>query len=239
VIHDAQYTAEEYPEKISWGHSPAETAVDYAIAAHARRLALTHHDPLRDDDAVDQLVEVCRERVRRAGARLDVFAAAEGLTLALTPREARAPQPRRRAAAATTSPSAPVHVVLIADDDPVILELLKATLRSDAFRLYTAGDGETALRIARAVRPSLILLDWLMPGLDGTEVTRALRADGDPYFREVPIVLLTAEAGAEKTQEGFAAGVTDYLTKPFKAPFVRARVRAWLERVRTDSGRGT
>jgi len=55
----------------------------------------------------------------------------------------------------------------------------------------------------------------------------------------VPIVLLTAEAGAEKTQEGFAAGVTDYLTKPFKAPFVRARVRAWLERVRTDSGRGT
>ena len=64
----------------------------------------------------------------------------------------------------------------------MILELLKATLRSDAFRLYTATDGDTALRIARAVRPSLILLDWLMPGLDGTEVTRALRADRDPYF---------------------------------------------------------
>src|SRR5882724_9865318 len=63
VIHDAQYTAEEYPEKINWGHSPAETAVDYALAAHVRRLALTHHDPLRDDDAVDRLVEVCRERV--------------------------------------------------------------------------------------------------------------------------------------------------------------------------------
>src|SRR5207245_5991412 len=53
VIHDAQYTAEEYPEKISWGHSAAETAVDYAIAAPARPLALTHHGPLRDDDAVD------------------------------------------------------------------------------------------------------------------------------------------------------------------------------------------
>jgi two-component system phosphate regulon response regulator PhoB len=75
-----------------------------------------------------------------------------------------------------------------------------------------------------------------MPGLDGTEVTRALRADSDPYFHEVPIVLLTAEARADKTQEGFAAGVTDYLTKPFKAPFVRARVRAWLERVATDRG---
>jgi CheY-like chemotaxis protein/phosphoribosyl 1,2-cyclic phosphodiesterase len=238
VIHDAQYTASEYPEKVNWGHSPAETAVDYALAAHARRLALTHHDPLRDDDAVDQLVEVCRERVRRAGGTLDVFAAAEGQIIELTRREARAPRPRRRAAASTVSQSTPAHVVLIADDDPVILELLKTTLRSDAFRLYTATDGETALRIARSVRPSLILLDWLMPGLDGTEVTRALRAESDPYFRDVPIVLITAEAGAAKTQEGFASGVTDYLTKPFKAPFVRARVRAWLERVGGDADRG-
>jgi CheY-like chemotaxis protein/phosphoribosyl 1,2-cyclic phosphodiesterase len=234
VIHDAQYTAEEYPEKVNWGHSPAETAVDYALTAHVRRLALTHHDPMRDDDAVDRLVEVCRERARRAGGTLDVFAAAEGQILELTRRETRAPRPRRRAAASTASPSSPAHVVLIADDDPVILELLKATLRSDAFRLYTATDGETALNIARSVRPSLILLDWLMPGLDGTDVTRALRAESDPYFRDVPIVLITAEAGAAKTQEGFAAGVTDYLTKPFKAPFVRARVRAWLERVGGD-----
>ena len=238
VIHDAQYTAQEYPEKVNWGHSPAEAAVDYALAAHVRRLALTHHDPLRDDDAVDRLVEVCRERVRRAGGTLDVFAAAEGQIVEPTRREARAPRPRRRAAASTTARSSRGHVVLVADDDPVILELLKATLGADAFRLYTATDGETALRIARDVRPSLILLDWLMPGLDGTEVTRRLRAEDDPYFREVPIVLLTAEAGAEKTQEGFAAGITDYLTKPFKAPFVRARVRAWLERVGTDSDRG-
>jgi len=238
VIHDAQYTWADYAEKVNWGHSPAEAAVDYALAAHARRLALTHHDPLRDDDAVDRLVEACRARVRKAGGTLEVFAAAEGLTLDLAPREVRTTRPRRKAAASSGSKSAPAHVILVADDDPVILELLKSTLRSDAFRLYTATDGETALRIARAVRPSLILLDWLMPKLAGTEVTRALRADSDPYFREVPIVLLTAEGSAEKTQEGFAAGVTDYLTKPFKGPFVRARVRAWLDRVGTDSDRG-
>ena len=87
VIHDAQYTAQEYPEKVNWGHSPAETAVDYALAAHARRLALTHHDPLRDDGALDRLVEVCRERARRAGGTLDVFAAAEGQLIELTRRE--------------------------------------------------------------------------------------------------------------------------------------------------------
>jgi len=235
VIHDAQYTAREYPEKVNWGHSPAETAVDYAIAARAKRLALTHHDPLRDDDAVERVVEACRERARRAGSPLDVFAAAEGQSIELAHRETPPARSRRRAAAPSGSPSMPAHVVLIADDDPVVLELLKATLRSEAFRLYTATDGETALRIARAVRPSLILLDWLMPGLDGTDVTRALRADSDPYFRDVPIVLITAEAGAAKTQEGFASGVTDYLTKPFNAPFVRARVRAWLERVGGES----
>jgi CheY-like chemotaxis protein len=236
VIHDAQYTAEDYPDKINWGHSPAETAVDYALAAHARRLALTHHDPLRGDEAVDRIVAACRARVRKAGGALEVFAAAEGLAIDLTPHEARAPRPRRRTTAATSAKPAHAHVILVADDDPMILELLKATLKSDAFRLYTATDGDTALNLARAVRPSLILIDWLMPGLDGTEVTKRLRADPDTYFHDVPIVLLTAEASAEKTQEGFAAGVTDYLTKPFKAPFLRARVRAWLERVGTDHG---
>src|SRR5262249_56169011 len=74
VIHDAQYTAAEYPKKITWGHTPVEWAVDYALAAGAKRLALFHHDPLRDDDALDGLVEICRQRVGAAGPRLDGFA---------------------------------------------------------------------------------------------------------------------------------------------------------------------
>jgi phosphoribosyl 1,2-cyclic phosphodiesterase len=65
VIHDAQYTLEEYPSKLTWGHSPAELAVDFALAAGVKRLALFHHDPLRDDAALDQLVESCRRRRRR------------------------------------------------------------------------------------------------------------------------------------------------------------------------------
>jgi DNA-binding response OmpR family regulator len=120
--------------------------------------------------------------------------------------------------------------VLVADDDPTIVALLTATLRQDGFRVLTAGDGETALRMARAERPALILLDWRMPALEGVEVAQALRSDPDPYLRSVPIVLLTGETGSENTAAGFAAGVTDYLTKPFKPPFVRARVRAWLVR---------
>jgi DNA-binding response OmpR family regulator len=110
------------------------------------------------------------------------------------------------------------------------VRLLAVTLRPEGFRALTANDGESALRIARAERPDLILLDWQMPGPDGIEVCRALRAETDPRLRDVPVVLLTAQAGAEKTAVGFEAGATDYLTKPFKPAHVRTRVRAWLLR---------
>src|SRR5262249_57769275 len=109
---DAHSPAAEYPEKINGAHCPAETAVDYALAAHVRRLALTHHDPLRDDDAVDRLVTVCRERARKAGSTMDVFTAAEGMRLEPTRRDVRPSRPRKRAAASPASTPAPAHVVL-------------------------------------------------------------------------------------------------------------------------------
>ncbi len=232
VIHDAQYTVEEYPEKVGWGHTPVEWAVDYAIAAGVKGLALFHHDPLRDDPSVDRLVESCRRRAAAAGGGMDVFAAAEGQVLDLTERGITMARPLKPAEPArkpvVRSPEPPV--VLIADDDPDIVRLLAVTLRPEGLRLLTASDGEAALRIARAERPALILLDWQMPGLNGIEVTHALRADLDPSLREVPVVLITAQTGADRTEAGFAAGVTDYLTKPFKPAHVRARVRAWLLR---------
>ena len=239
VIHDAQYTAEEYPAKVGWGHTPVEWAVDYALAAGAARLALFHHDPLRSDEALDRLQDACRQRAAAAGGALEVFAAAEGQVLELGGQRAAAAPP---AAAAPRAPAprpaaAPAErTVLIADDDPDVLRLLTTTLRPEGLRLLTACDGDEALRLARAERPALILLDWQMPGRDGLEVTRALREDADPALRDVPVVLITAQTGAENTAAGFAAGVTDYLAKPFTPTNVRARVRAWL--LRRGSGQG-
>ena len=236
VIHDAQYTVEEYPQKKGWGHTPAEWAVDYAIAARARRLALYHHDPLRDDDAIDRVVEICRARARAAGSALDVFAAAEGEPLHLPELAAEAPGPggppalKRMAVPAT---------ILVADDDAAIVQLLKVALEPDGFRVVTAGDGQAAIERARAEHPALVLLDWQMPGIDGIEVTRTLRREPDPSLRNVPVVLITAQSGSENTAAGFAAGVTDYLIKPFKPPFVRARVRAWLVRGGAPTATGT
>jgi CheY-like chemotaxis protein/phosphoribosyl 1,2-cyclic phosphodiesterase len=232
VIHDSQYTAEEYPQKIGWGHTPVEWAVDYAVAAGARRLALFHHDPLRDDDALDRVLETCRRRAAAAGSPLEVLAAAEGQTIELPEREAAAlplaglSETAPRIGAAAAGPL----TVLIADDDPDIVRLLTVTLRPEGFRALTASNGEAALQIARAERPALIILDWQMPERDGLEVCRALRADADAQLRDVPVVLLTAQAGADKTAAGFEAGVTDYLTKPFKPAHLRSRVRAWLLR---------
>jgi cyclic di-GMP phosphodiesterase len=71
--------------------------------------------------------------------------------------------------------------------------------------------------------PDLILLDWQMPSADGMEVTRRLRSEPDPALRDVPVVLITAQSGPENTAAGFAGGVTDYLTKPFRPAHVRAR----------------
>src|SRR5215467_13850987 len=195
VIHDSQYTIAEYQEKTGWGHTPAEWAVDYAVAARAKRLALTHHDPLRDDEAVDRVVEMCRRRASAAGSRLEVFAAAEGQELRFIER--------------------------------------------DGFRIVTASDGEAALHLARLEHPDLILLDWQMPSADGMEVTRRLRNESDPALRDVPVVLITAQSGPENTAAGFAGGVTDYLTKPFRPAHVRARVQAWLLRRPAEAPRDT
>jgi CheY-like chemotaxis protein len=234
VIHDAQYTIAEYAQKSGWGHTPAEWVVDYAVAARANRLALTHHDPLRDDEAVDRIVEMCRRRASAAGSGLDVFAAAEELRFikrnATTPAATGAPEPARKIGP---------HTILVADDDPTIVRLLSLALEQDGFRVVTASDGEGALRLARREHPDLILLDWQMPGADGMEVTRRLREAPEPALRDVPIVLITAQSGPENTAAGFNAGVTDYLTKPFRPAHVRARVQAWLLRRPGEAPRNT
>ncbi|HUG37937.1 MAG TPA: response regulator, partial [Candidatus Limnocylindrales bacterium] len=229
LIHDSQYTLAEYPAKRNWGHSPAERVVDFAVAARVRHLVLFHHDPLRDDDALDELLEVCR---RRADGALHVSAAVEGHVIELAEHAAgRAPSaliPASESAAAAPAGS----TILLVDDDPEVLDLLTMTLQPDGYIVLSTTDGETALALARTQRPDLVLLDWSMPGRSGLDVCRALRADPDPRLRDVPVVMLTAQIHAEHTAAGFAAGVSDYVTKPFKPSHIRARVHAWLMRAR-------
>src|SRR5207249_5772955 len=121
VIHDAQYTAAEFPQKVGWGHSTVEYAVDVALAAQVKHLALFHHDPLRDDTAVDRLVDICRQRVEARGGTLDVFAASEGQVVELPEiGQSPAPMPHADAVAGLEASGTATAAVtgLIVDDEP-------------------------------------------------------------------------------------------------------------------------
>ena len=116
--------------------------------------------------------------------------------------------------------------VLVVDDDRAIHDLVTRTLRFAGFEVLGARNGEGALALAADAAPHLIVLDVMLPDLDGTEVCRHLREAGD----DVPIIFLTARTGAEAAIGAFARGGDDYLTKPFDPMELVARVQAVLRR---------
>lgn len=116
--------------------------------------------------------------------------------------------------------------VLVADDDRKTVELLKLYLERDGHQVITAFDGREALQAARELRPDLVVLDLMMPELDGLDVCRLLRADS-----KVPVIMLTARTTEGDRITGLDLGADDYVTKPFSPREVAARVRAVLRRV--------
>jgi two-component system OmpR family response regulator len=116
--------------------------------------------------------------------------------------------------------------LLVVDDEPNIRELLAASLRFAGFEVTVAGDGREALELAGTWRPDLLLLDIMMPGLDGFEVIRRMRAEG----RQTPVLFLTAKDDTDDKIRGLTLGGDDYVTKPFSLEELIARVRAVLRR---------
>jgi DNA-binding response OmpR family regulator len=120
--------------------------------------------------------------------------------------------------------------VLLVDDDPKIRDLLRLYVERDGHRALFAADGETAMLTALRSRPDLVLLDVMLPGLDGFEVCRRIRETSD-----VPILLLTARSGDSDKVIGLDLGADDYVVKPFSPRELMARVRALLRRRRLDA----
>jgi two-component system, OmpR family, alkaline phosphatase synthesis response regulator PhoP len=116
--------------------------------------------------------------------------------------------------------------VLVVDDDIKIVELVKIYLARDGYSVITAFNGDDALRLAREAHPDLIVLDIMLPGIDGLEVSRKLRGESD-----VPIILLTAKTTEQDRIAGLDLGADDYVTKPFSPKELAARVRAVLRRL--------
>ncbi len=117
--------------------------------------------------------------------------------------------------------------ILLVDDNPTNLQVLYKTLDGTGYTLLAAKDGETALSIARKARPSLILLDIMMPGMDGFEVCKRLKADDSTAH--IAIIFLSALTDTEAKVHGFSLGAVDYISKPFQADEVLARVRTHIK----------
>lgn len=116
--------------------------------------------------------------------------------------------------------------VLVVEDEPTLLETLEYNLAREGYEVHTADDGPTALEVARREHPDLILLDVMLPGLDGFEVCRILRQE-----MSVPVLMLTARDEEVDKVVGLEMGADDYMTKPFSMRELLARVRAMLRRV--------
>ena len=118
------------------------------------------------------------------------------------------------------------QTVLVVDDEAAIAEAVRARLSSEGFRVLVAADGRQALEVSERERPDLVVLDLMLPGMDGLEVCKRLQHD-----RWVPVLMLTARTEEADKVAGFAVGADDYLTKPFSLRELAIRVKAILRRV--------
>ncbi len=121
-----------------------------------------------------------------------------------------------------------VQQVLLVDDEPDILELLRYNLEREGYAVHTALNGKEALKLAKSIRPSLIVLDIMMPGMDGVEVCMQLRQL--PEFKHTVIAFLTARGEDYSQIAGFEAGADDYITKPVRPKVFVSKVKALLKR---------
>jgi DNA-binding response OmpR family regulator len=120
--------------------------------------------------------------------------------------------------------------VLVVDDDPTVADVVRRYLERDGYAVLLAGDGETALRLAAEHRPDLVVLDLMLPGIDGLEVCRRLRAESN-----VPVVMLTALGEESDRIVGLQLGADDYVSKPFSPKELTLRVGSVLRRARSSN----
>ncbi len=229
VLHDAQYTTKEYAAKIGWGHSPAEYAVCIAQHAGVAKIALTHHDPMRDDKSLDQVVEDLRAKVRSSGSMMEVFAAAEGQSIEVAGSKS---EPSKTSAGsdpahAALEPPRMKHFVALAVADPETAAMIAAAVEAEGIPLRKFSDPSQIAAFLENQRTSLVVLDHDPPRVDGLSICKAIRQGTSADNESLPVIMLAAR---EDVAGGQAAGVSEWIVKPFSASYVRTKVRAWILR---------
>lgn len=229
AIHDAQYTANEYANKVGWGHTPIDCAVRMCCDAKVRKLALTHHDPMRSDDELDALVADARLQLSEIGSGMEVFAAAEGSTIELIPEPDRKPvvERRRFSAKAEITPALVDHNVLVAAGNPQNTKVIVQAAEPDEIGTIIVREEDDPVKLFRENEPSIVVIDDFA-GFDAAlDLCRRLRKIEEDRREKTPIVLISEN---EERQEAIEAGVTDWLVPLFTREYARTRLRAWVMR---------
>jgi phosphoribosyl 1,2-cyclic phosphodiesterase len=226
VVHDAQYLAEEYPEKVGWGHSPMEYVVDVASAADVRRLALYHHDPTRTDDQVDQVVERARARAREIGYSGEVFAAAEGLTITLESHETEDSPPAIDTAMSTPALDDLSRAVLIAVANRDADAALHEAAQKERFDALQCADFNEALHLVRVEQPPIVVLEAAR-GRSLDDLADDARAIVESYPEGATVAYVTTET---PPSNDIRPEITDWLVWPASQSHLRTKLRAWFLR---------
>lgn len=223
LIHDAQYSEDEYAAKVGWGHSPIGYVGAVAVAAGVRRLALFHHDPTHDDAWIADAEGKLRETLEQEGARIEVFAAAERMELEI---KGTHPTEATRSVSALEHRSIVGERVLLVSPDANDSAIMEQTLVDDGLILMTASDSAAALKRSEEFSASLVIVDEKsVPDHPALISELRLRA-GRP---KLPVILLTHQGDIEEAHF-LSEAATDYLERPFSLPMLRSRVRAWVAR---------
>jgi diguanylate cyclase (GGDEF)-like protein len=230
VIHDGQYTTEEYRAKLGWGHSPADYATDIAAAAGVARLALFHHDPSHDDHAIKRIEDTQRLRAATMGSSVDVFAAAEGTEFEV------AGKGKEKAVSGCSAlerrPIAGRHI-LVATNDNDDITAIERVLLDDGLLITPVRDERSAMEAISTISPDLVIIDANLADGHGASLIQPLRTRLQKPG--LPAILLAEDRNANKELYSAESIATDYVAKPFSPPMLRTRVRAWLARTMTFS----
>ena len=210
------------------------TALEYletvlpSASSRARTALLATHAAARRGAARRRGAAEARAELLHAGVTLKVSLDEVRRQLAASEGDREVSTPHRNAMHNQPSPAAAddTNRILLVDDDATNLDVLRTTLEGHGYRLFFARSGEDALKVARRARPGLILLDVVMPGIDGYETCRLLK--DDPETRDAAVIFLSALDDAKDKVRGFEAGAVDFVTKPFQGDEVVARVHTHL-----------
>jgi len=226
VIHDAQYTPEEYVIKFGWGHSTYEYATKVCQMANVKKLAFTHHDPARTDDALDERVAAMQHELKKAGSSLKVFGAAEGQIIKLEPPKAKGKKVKGKMRSSINL-SEIKRTVLVYCSTPEIADIINEsleTIKVEAKVLSTIEEAEK--NIIEGV-PTLLIIEHVPPTIDGLKICKEIRKKLLKISKALSTAII---ADKRDIKEGEDTGVNFWLITPFTKSYVQSKLQAWLLR---------